>query len=62
MKVTVYIDNVNFDHKEVTDPKEIAKLVKNHIAHLGKVEVYYEIPYDQVSWFQKLVRSIAGRG
>jgi hypothetical protein len=56
----VYIDNVNFDHKEVTDPKEIARLVKSHVAHLGKVEVYYETPYNMLSPWQKLLRALAG--
>lgn len=40
MKLTVYIDNV----KGIIDPKEIARLVKDHISHLGNVEIYYEIP------------------
>ena len=56
MKLTIYIDNVFFNEEEVTDPKEIARLVKNHIAHLGKVDLYYEIPYDQLKWWQKILR------
>lgn len=43
-KLTVTLEKVSYDHKKVEDPKEIARLVKNHIAHLGKVEVTYETP------------------
>lgn len=61
MKITVYIDNVNHEHKEITDSKEIAQLVKDHISHLGHVEIYYDIPYDDLSWWQKTLR-IMGSG
>lgn len=39
MKLTIYIEDVSFEHKTITDPKEIARVVKSHIAHLGKVKV-----------------------
>ena len=60
MKVTVYIENVFHDEKEVTDPKEIARLVKDHISHLGKIEVYYEIPFNMLPWWKQILRSMAG--
>jgi len=56
MKITVYIDNVNHEHKEITDSKEIAQLVKDHISHLGKVSVYYEKPFNELSWWYKFLR------
>jgi len=56
MKLTVYIENVNYDHKEVNDPKEIALLVKNHISHLGKVSIYYKVPTHMLTWWQRLLR------
>jgi hypothetical protein len=61
MKLTVYIDSVNSNHEVITDPKEIAQLVKDHISHLGNVKIYYDIPYDQLSWWQKTLR-IMGSG
>ena len=61
MKLTIYIDTVFSGHKEVTDPKKIARLVKDHIAHLGKVSIYYDVPYDQLKWWQKWLR-VMGSG
>jgi len=56
MKITIYINNVNHEHKEITDSKEIAQLVKDHISHLGKVSVYYEKTFNELSWWQKFLR------
>jgi hypothetical protein len=41
-KITIYIEKVFYDHKEIKDPKEVARLVKRHISHLGNVRVGYE--------------------
>lgn len=65
MKLTVYIDNVNlrngfYSKQEITDPKEIAQIVKDHISHLGNVKIYYDIPYDQLSWWQKILHVMGG--
>lgn len=47
-KITVLLEKVFHNHKEVLDPKAIARLVKDHIAHLGKVEeVTYETPLEK---------------
>lgn len=43
-KLTVTLEKVFHDDKKIEEPEEIARLVKNHIAHLGKVEVTYETP------------------
>lgn len=60
MKLTVYIDNVFHEEEEVTDPKEIAKVVRNHITHLGKVKVYYRTPLDDMTWWEKLLFYMSG--
>lgn len=38
-KLIVFLDNVFFDEKKITNSDEVAKLVKNHLSHLGKVNV-----------------------
>jgi hypothetical protein len=55
MKLTVYIDT------DLTDPKEIAKLVKDHISHLGKVKVYYQKPIRDHVWWKRLLLYSIGK-
>ena len=41
MKITIEVEKfVDEDHNEVTDGKEIAKLIRKHISHLGKFTIY----------------------
>jgi hypothetical protein len=61
MKLTVYIDKVFYNDRDVTDDHEIARLVKSHISHLGKVTLYYDKPYDELKWWEKWLRR-AGSG
>jgi len=45
MKITIEVEKfVDEDHNEVTDGKEIAKLIRKHISHLGKFTIYYSLP------------------
>lgn len=37
-RITMYVDKVAND---ITDSKEIAKMIKVSISHLGKFEIYY---------------------
>jgi hypothetical protein len=59
-KVTVFIDKCHFQDEYITDEKKIARLIKNHLAHLGNTKVYYEKRYENISSFQKLMRSLSG--
>lgn len=58
MKITIHIENaVDEDHNEITDPKKVAKLIRNHISHLGKVSIYYSLPRTK---FQKFCNYLLG--
>lgn len=46
-KLTVFLENIHHAHKDFEDPKAIAKLVKNQLAHLGKVSIIYETPLEK---------------
>lgn len=56
MKITIYIDNVNYDHEDITDAERVTELIRNHISHLGKItDVYYEESPENKKWWQKLL-------
>ena len=56
MKITIYIDNVSYDHEDVKDPERVAELIRNHISHLGKIHgIYYEDSPANKKWWQKLL-------
>ena len=59
-KITVYIDKCCFQGVRYTNEKKIARLIKNHLAHLGNTKVYYEERYENVSPFQKFIRALSG--
>ena len=60
MKITIHMEDVvDDDHNEITDPKEVAKLVRKHIAHLGEVSISYSLPRTK---FQKFCNYILGYG
>jgi hypothetical protein len=61
MKLTIYIEDVYFEHETITDPKEIARVVKSHITHLGKVSVYYQKPIKNMIWWRRLILYSIGR-
>lgn len=46
-KIIVFLENVHHAHKDFVDPQAIARLVKDHVAHLGKVSVIYETPLEE---------------
>lgn len=60
-KVTVYIDKCHFQDEYITDEKKIARLIKNHLAHLGNTKIYYEKRNENISSFQKLMRAFSGQ-
>lgn len=57
-KITIYIRDCHFNDENITDEKQIAQLIKDHIAHLGESTIYYERRYKSLSWWQKLLKSL----
>ena len=61
MKITVEIDNMFFDEEKIDDIAEIARIIKNHLSHLGHVRVFYEKPFKELSWWRKALLYSIGR-
>jgi hypothetical protein len=59
-KVTVYISNCHYEDEDITKEKRIAQIIKDRISDLGEVEVYYENRYENLSWWQKFMKSMGG--
>lgn len=59
-KVTVYIKNFHYEDERINDEKKIARLIKNHIAHLGESIVYYEKRDENLSLCKRLLRAMGG--
>lgn len=52
-KITIYVDKIYYKDEEITNPKLIARVIKNHITHLGNIEVYYISPPKK--WWKKIL-------
>jgi len=57
VKITLYTEKLYDNHSEITDPKQLAKLIKETISHLGKFIIYYDQPYNS---FQRKFRRFFG--
>ena len=59
MRMTLLVGETihNNNGKKYTDPDEIARLILDHLSHLGNIYIGYEVPYK--GWKRHLLQSKA---
>ena len=37
--ITIHVDKIYFEHNEITDQKQITKIIMSHLSHLGDIKI-----------------------
>ena len=56
-EISIYTDRIYYEDETIEDAREIANIIRKHISHLGKFNIYYR-PKPKTFW-QKLQRAIS---
>lgn len=56
-EISIYCDEIYHDEETITDARQIADIIRKHISHLGKFNIYYKPKPKTI--LQKWIRAIS---